>query len=199
MVTCNKIISSFPSCSVWEEYYRKFRGALVGKLNSAYCLADREDAVEEAFNKLMNRKDPEAYGDKMPDTESKWFWALYWQARSFLSHQNERFQRHAKYVEEMAKELEGDFAPGFQGLAMDNDVRAYALVKALDAFRKDHDVSRRNFEVYIASALKKLSSKAIAEKYGISENNVYVIKFRVGKLLRKYGKLYFNDALKKAS
>ena len=59
-------IFDFPSRSVWGEYYTKFRRHLLASLSSYYCLADREDAVESAFDKLMNKKDKEAYVDKMP-------------------------------------------------------------------------------------------------------------------------------------
>ena len=103
----------FPTCNVWGELYSKFRKQLMAKLSSYYCLADREDAVESAFDKLMNKKDKDAYGDKMPKTENGWFWALYWQARAYLSHMREHGDVHARYVEEMAKELENVFAPGY--------------------------------------------------------------------------------------
>jgi hypothetical protein len=79
----------FPQATFGANYILKFRKQLMAKLSSYYCLADREDAVESAFDKLMNKKDKEAYGDKMPKTEKDWFWALYWQAKSYLSHMRE--------------------------------------------------------------------------------------------------------------
>ena len=50
----------------------------------------------------------------------------------------------------------------------------------------------------LALSVKKIPAKIITEKFKISEDNVYVIKFRVGKLLEKHGKKYFQAALKKA-
>lgn len=73
-------------------------------LNHSYCLADREDAVEEAFDKLMHRKDRLAWGLNLPQTEKDWFKNLWWQARASLSHMKDRFARYAKYVEFAAKE-----------------------------------------------------------------------------------------------
>ena len=70
----------------WAELYTKFCSKLVNGLNSHYCFADREDAVEFAFDKLMHRKDAAAYGEKYPQSEKDWFWHLHWQARSFLAH-----------------------------------------------------------------------------------------------------------------
>ena len=189
----------FPTSNVWGELYSKFRKQLMAKLSSYYCLADREDAVESAFDKLMNKKDKEAYGDKMPKTEKDWFWALYWQAKSYLSHMREHGVVHAKYVEEMAKELESVFAPGYFGGFLDNEVYSKALALALDSFRKDQDISRRNLQIYISATAEKVPAKVLAAKFKISEENVYVIKFRVGKLLEKHGKKYFKAALNKAA
>ena len=134
----------------------------------------------------------------MPKTENDWFWALYWQARAYPSHMREHGVVHAKYVEVMAKELESVFALGYFGGFLDNEGYSKALALALDSFRKDQDVSCRNLKIYLSSVYKKIPAKVIAEKFKISEDNVYVIKFRVGKLLEKHGKKYFQAALKKA-
>ena len=189
----------FPTSNVWGELYSKFRKQLMAKLSSYYCLADREDAVESAFDKLMNKKDKEAYGDKMPKTEEGWFWALYWQSKSYLSHMREHGVVHARYVEEMAKELENAFDPGYAGEFLDDEVYSKALSSALNSFRKDQDISCRDLKIYLAAAYRKIPAKVLASKFKTSENNVYVIKFRVGKLLEKHGKKYFQAALKKAA
>ena len=127
----SKKIVDFPSRNLWGEFYSRFRKSLLAKLSSYYCLADREDAVEFAFDKLMNKKDKNAYGDKMPKTENGWFWALYWQAKSYLSHMREHGVVHAKYVEEMAKELENVFAPGYFGGFLDNEVISLDKIDSL--------------------------------------------------------------------
>lgn len=192
----NEIID-FPTRNVWGEFYSKFRKPLLTKLSSYYCLADREDAVEHAFDKLMNKKDKEACGDKMPKTEQGWFWALLWQARAYLSHMKEHGVVHAKYVEEMAKEFESVFASGCFGSFLDNEIYSKALYVALDSFRKDQDVSRRNLQIYISATTEKVPAKVLAAKFKVSEANVYVIKSRVGKLLERHGKKYFKAALNK--
>lgn len=142
---------------------------------------------------------PASYGDKMPKKENDWFWALYWQSKSYLSHMREHGVVHARYVEEMAKELENVFDPGYAGEFLDDEVYSKALSSELDSFRKDQDVSCRNLKIYLCSVYKKNPAKVIAEKFKISEENVYVIKFRVGKLLEKHGKKYFQAALNKAA
>ena len=187
----------FPSQAEWAAYYDKFRKALVNSINSRYCLADREDAVEEAFHKLMHKKDIEAYGDKKPQTEADWFYNLRWQARAYLSHLKERVERHAKYVEHAAEALADMFEWGHQGEMMDSEIRTRALVRALEEFREEQDLSRRNLKVYTLLEMGKKSVKELAKYYGTTENNIYAIKFRTGRLLRKYGPRCFARALQR--
>ena len=185
----------FPDSAAWAAFYEKFFGPLVNSLNHAYGLADRQDAVEEAFYKLMFKKDRDAY-EKEPGTESDWFHALRWQARAELSHRRERDERHAKYVEEAAKALANVFACGHQGEEMDAEIRSRALVRALEMFRKDQDVSRRDLEIYTGIETGEVSGRELATRYHTTSDNVYVIKYRVGGLLRKHGPRCFERALK---
>ena len=195
----NDCIDIFPSRDTWGKIYEKYHAKIVSSLNSRYCLADREDAVENAFDKLMNKKDPAAYGGKMPASAEGWFKALYWQARSFLSHMNERSQIHAKHIEKIAKELEEAFVPGIQGAFLDAEVYSRALPLALEIFRKDQDISRRDLEIYVDFAAKRIPAKIVAKEYKVSAINVNTIKFRVGHLLEKYGRKCFQAALKKVA
>ena len=167
----------FPDSAAWAAFYEKFFGPLVNSLNHAYGLADRQDAVEEAFYKLMFKKDRDAY-KKEPGTESDWFHALRWQARAELSHRRERDERHAKYVEEAAKALADVFACGHQGA-------------------DERDISRRDLDIYTGIETGEVSGRELATRYHTTSDNVYVIKYRVGRLLRKYGPRCFERALKK--
>ena len=192
-------IVSYPTPSKWADYYERFRSSLVNSLNGRYCAADREDAVEEAFHKLMHKKDMAAYGEKMPQTESDWYWNLHWQARSFLSHIKSRYDLHAKYVETMSKELEDAFIPGLQGVALDSQTRAEALVKALEIFKAEQDISRRDLNVFVLRERLRMPSKKVAARYNLTVENVDVIKHRIGKLLRKYGRDCYLRALRRAA
>ena len=183
----------------WGGIYKKFCSKLVNGLNSHYCLADREDAVEFAFDKLMHRKDVKAYGDKYPKSEKDWLCHLHWQARSFLSHIKSRSDRHAKYVETMSKEFEDAFISGLQGIALDSEIRSEALVKALEIFKAEQDISRRDLNVFVLRERIQMPSKEIAARYNLTVGNVDVIKHRVGKLLRKYGPDCYIRALRRAA
>ena len=192
-------IVSYPTPAKWADYYERFRSSLVNRLSSRYCIADREDAVEEAFHKLMHKKDVAAYGDRLPRTESDWYWNLHWQARSFLSHIKSRCDLHAKYVETMSKELEDAFIPGLQGIALDSKIRAEALFQSLEIFKAEQDISRRDLNVFVLRERLQMPSKKIAARYNLTVRNVDVIKHRIGKLLRKYGQDCYLRALRRAA
>ena len=192
-------IVSYPTTSKWADYYGRFRGSLVNSLNGRYCVEDREDAVEEAFHKLMHKKDMTAYGEKLPQTEADWYWNLHWQARSFLSHLKSRSDLHAKYVETMSKELEDAFIPGLQGIALDSKTRDEALFQALEIFKAEQDISRRDLNVFVLRERLQMPSKEIAVRYNLTVENVDVIKHRIGKLLRKYGPDCYSRALRRAA
>lgn len=190
-----RTIVDFPTLAVWGKYYSKFRSELLQML-SRYNPADREDAVEFAFDKLMNRKSKESYGEKVPSTEHEWFWALYWQAKSYLGHKAEHEAVHERYVNKMGGDEDNTLIFGRQGDSLDKETYREALPLALNSLIKEHHLDRQKMEVFIASEVYGESVKMVAEKYGLTENNVYQIKFRVGKILRKYGKKHLFDALK---
>ena len=185
--------------AAWAELYEKFSNRLINSLNRNYCFADREDAVEFAFDKLMHRKDVKAYGDKYPQTEKDWLCHLYWQARSFLSHIKSRSDLHAKYVETMSKKLEDAFIPGLQRIALDSKIRSEALVNAIEIFKAEQDISRRDLNVFVLRERLRMPSKKVASRYNLTVENVDVIKHRVGKLLRKYGRDCYLRALRRAA
>ena len=179
----------FPDSAAFGAMHEKFFEPLVNSLNHAYSFADREDAVEEAFYKLMFKKEPE--------TEKDWFYSLRWQARAELSHRREHAERHARYVEEAAKALTDVFACGHQGEEMDAGIRSRALIRALKTLRKEQEISRRDLDIYTAIETGEASGRELAARYGLTSDNVYVIKYRVGRRLRKYGPRCFEHALRK--
>ena len=190
-------IIPFPTSDVWGTFYTKFRKTIINMLNGGYCLADREDAVEASFHKLMHKKDIAAYGENMPQTESDWFWSLYWQARAYLSHLSDRAEVHAKYVERTAKALEDAFACGHQGEALDREIIGRALVRALETLKAEQDISRRNLEIYIRRKEYDMPAKEVAATYNIKANNVDQIVSRVKALVEKHGPRHFAAALRR--
>lgn len=190
-------IIPFPTKDVFGEMYAKFAAPLVSQLKrTCNSEADCEDAVAEAFVKLMYHKKPEAYGDNLPETEKSWFWTFYWQARSYLSHLKERFAVHAKYVEYVAKVMEDVFACGHQGEAIDEDLNHRALVRALKTLQAEFGISRRNLEIYVWRTAYERPAKEVAVMYGTTANNVDQITWRVGRIVRKHGPRHFEAALR---
>jgi len=180
------IAIGFPSYVEWIMLYNALRLPLVNSLSKSYSYADREDAVEEAFHKLMHKKDVEAYGDKLPQTEEDWFWQLRWQARSYLSHMKDHAMCHAKYIERASREMFGMIA-AVQGLDLDRAAYRNALAKALEIFCREQDISRRNICIYMRVAIRNESAKFVSRLFNVTENHIYQIKFRIKNLLRKHG------------
>lgn len=182
----DSIAIGYPSRDGWAALYRRLQPALVNSLSKGYSYADREDAVEEAFHKLMHKKDVEAYGDKLPQTEEAWFLQLRWQARSYLSHMNDHAKCHAKYIERASKEMFGMIA-AVQGLDLDRAVYRNALAKALEIFCREQDISLRNISIFMRVAIRNESAQSVGRLFNVTENHVYQIKFRIKNLLRKHG------------
>jgi len=192
-------VIGFPNSETWAKLYEKFSNHIVKSLNNHYCLADREDAVEEAFHKLMHKKDCDAYGENVPETEAAWVNAIYWQASAYLSHLKDRAVRHAKYVEYTAEVLADVFSCGHQGEEMDAEISERALISALEMLRNEQDISRRDLAIYLSLQRNGEAAGAIAKRYRITANNAYQIKFRIGRIIRKHGPRCFERALRKES
>lgn len=188
-------VMPYPTQGIWANLYAKSHKAIAGMLNHSYSRADREDAVEVAFERLMYKKNRESYGDGMPQTEAEWVRALYWQARAYLSHLREHGECHARYVKKTSEEFADVFAQGHQGEALDADICARALRRALETFCEEQGVARRNLGIFVALTTREASVREVAKRHHISEGNVYVIKSRVGELLRKHGPRHFENAL----
>ena len=115
----------------------------------------------------------------------------------FLSRIKERAERHSRYVEAMSKALAGIFACGHQGEEMDAGISTRALVRALETFRKEQDVSRRDLVIYVGIETGAVSGMELAKRYQLTAETVYVIKHRMGHLLRKHGPRCFERAIRR--
>ena len=80
--------------------------------------------------------------------------------------------------------------------AMDDDIRARALVRALETLKAEQDISRRDLLIYVCRRSEGVPSKVVAEKFNLTANNVDVITWRVGQLVRKHGPRHFEEALR---
>ena len=187
-------VIGFPNLATWAKLYARLAGPLAASLNRGYCRADREDAVEAAFQKCMWVKDPASYDDP-PQTERDWFFELRWQARAYLSHLREHAEVVAEYKESMAEELKDAFAEGHQGSGLDAETFKRALVRALETLRREQDLSRRNLNIYLALEVRGESVKDVARRYRLKENNVYVISHRTRNIVMVYGPDCFRRAL----
>ena len=74
-----------------------------------------------------------------------------------------------------------------------------SLKDSLEIFKKEQGVSFRDLKVYLCR-IHGIPSKKIAEKISsVTANNVDQIRYRVGRLLRRYGPDCYARALRRAS
>ena len=73
------------------------------------------------------------------------------------------------------------------------------FVKALEIFKAEQDISRRDLNVFILRERLRMPSKKVAARYNLTVDPVAVIKHRIGKLLRKYGRDCYLRALSRAA
>jgi len=177
--TVNNGINGLPSREMWGNMYAEFRDKLVASLSRYYSLQDREDAVEEAFHKLMYKKLAESYGNAMPSSAEEWYGNLRWQAKAWLSHQKGRLGVHAKYVDWLVKEIEDSVLPDTRTYTLTDEDHREAIVRCVRKALRDQDVSYRDVRIFMALAVGLHSTDEIAARYNIKPNHVYQIKFRV--------------------
>lgn len=173
----------FPDAKGWNRLYAKFQKALVQSLNAAYGLQDREDAVEDAFFKLMHGKSSASIGGKRPVTEKDWFCVLHWKSRAYLSHLKDHADVHARYAAKVLRDFEDVFASGSQGVALDDASRRHRLSCLVGEALQNGVVTRRDLKVFILVRAMEVSPREAAARFRLSTNNVYQITFRVAKAL----------------
>jgi len=181
----------FPTIETWGHFYREWNEDLVESLGRQHSLVDRQDAVASAFFKLMQRKGKEDY-DHVPRTESEWFGCIRWQAKAALSHDYESRATREKYHQAaMCDRLVN--TPGKFCCNIDFQVMSNALYETLYEVCRDAGVKAANVEAYVRWYLNGESSESVAQDLGTTAQNLYVIRFRVEKLLGENGKAKFAE------
>ena len=83
-----------------------------------------------------------------------------------------------------------------QGMVLDAETRRRALTVAFEILRREQDVSRRDLSVYMGLESGRETVKSVCARFGITDNNVYQIQFRIKKLLGKYDPDCFRRAIR---
>lgn len=163
-----------PTADQWGAFYAQWKDALEWRLRGLGCPADREDAVMEAFQKVMGLSARWHVSSPLaPRTSAAWFGYLYWQAKGILSHrlaQDAYWQdsdtaegRRSGRCAALQAELEGGRRVGvpeaelrLDGPAMSDLVRRFCLGRGF---------SLRNVNAFVDAVLEGRPTAAVVARY----------------------------------
>ena len=175
----------YPTQDTWGKFYQDWNKSLVEGLGNQHDLMDRQDAVSDAFVKLMMRKDKGEYVH-VPETEREWYGCIKWQAKACLSHAyGSRTTREKHHKAAMVEWIAN--TPVACSCNIDSEVRAAALYRTLREVCREAGMKKVNVEAYIRWYLNGENSADVALELGTTVQNLHVIRFRVEKLLREKG------------
>lgn len=175
----------FPGFEAWSGFFKKWHDSLVKGLDHKFSLADREDAVSQAFVKLMAKPESVYEGD-IPQTEKGWYGNIYWQAKACLSHMAEARDTWVPYHRQATEE--GYLTAPVRGFNhLDLEVRNAALHRTLDELCDEAGMKPANVAAYVRWYLEDEPSEKVAESFGMTANNLHAIRFRIEKLLKRKG------------
>lgn len=178
-------------------FYTKNWEKLVNALNHYYSQADREDAVQSVFVKVMSEFEHKKPEGILPETETELLYYIFNRARAHLSHMRVKRARRARIEIENAEDLA--YALGY--VRSDDAARtaeySRALPLALDMAHKDGKVSKRDRKIFLAITTGKETVPSASRRYGVTEGNTYKIVCCVKKVLRddSHGPNYLARAL----
>lgn len=184
-------IIAFPTALQFGEFYNRWRESLVGALNWKYSRADREDAVQHAFIKLMFEKKSEDYA-RVPSTERDWYGNLLWQAKAYLSHlagSRKIWDAHHKNAYRKGCLTSGTGAY----CTIDDEVRAQALWETLYALCKEDKMSEKLVDACIRWWLNDEASSDVERETGIKANYLYQLRYRISARLSQKGPKRFRE------
>lgn len=168
----------------WGEYFAIWFDRIVEILGKRHERFDREDAVMQAFAKLMARG---VEWKGAPRSEKDLFGCVLWQARGALSHSYEKKDieiRHAKNAV-----VEGFVGAGTLSYCrMDEEIRYAAAFAAFHELCDEAGMKPRNVDAYCRCYLFGEATDVVAKELGMTANNIHQIKSRIERLLAAKGR-----------
>lgn len=182
---------AFPTSEKWGEFYAAWFDSLVESLGTMHSACDREEAVANAFVKLMGYSE-EDYAS-VPDTEKDWWGCIRWQAKADLSHVYESRVTREKYHKLATDERQLMGGNGVSYCGIDSEVGGKAAFETLYGLCREAKMKPENVEAYVRWYLNGENSDEVSRDLGITVNNLYMIRFRIEKLLGEKGKSRYVD------
>ena len=185
----------FPTIAKFSEIYDRWNTSLVNALNSKFSRADREDAVQHAFVKLMFDKDSDGY-KRVPETERDWYGNLLWQARAFLSHLADSKKTWDEYHKRAYDE--GYMTSGTGVICtLDDEIESKSAWETLYALCKEANMKDEIVAACIRWWLNDEPSDLVERETGVKANYLYQLRYRIVALLKRNGPSKFNAIRRK--
>jgi len=173
-----------PDSDDWAIYFSQWFEALVDALGAKHDRFDREDAVMQAFLKIMARGE-EWTG--APDTEKELFGCLLWQAKGALSHNYEKKEIETRHATSAV--ADGFFNSGSGARCrIDHEIMKNAAFATLQELCELSGMKSKNIDAYRRCYLDCEPTEQVAKELGMTANNIHQIKSRIEKLLKTKGR-----------
>ena len=170
----------------WVRFFDEYAGFIFGiARNEGLSDADADEIVQTVMLELVGNNAASRY-DKSLGPFQSWLSRLtIWRARNLRLRNIRREDAHKAAGEamkmEVATTLLQKIDKGLEQVIEDEWMRTVTAV-ALDRLRTE--VSPAHFQAYYASAIEKLDAETVGHLYGVTPNNLYQIRRRVGARFR---------------
>ena len=192
-----KFGTSSSSDKFLASFYTNNWRKLVNSLNHYYPEADREDAVESVFVKMVDELGQNGSDGCFPKNGIQLFYYILNRAKARLSNMKAKRARRVRIEMENFDDLAHAFGYFRSNEAAITAKYSRALALALYMARKDRKVSLRDMVIFTELLSGKETVTSVSRRYGITEGNTYKIVCCVKKTLRnsKRGPSYLARAL----
>lgn len=168
--------------AVWSRFFDTYAGFIFGiARHEGLSVADSDEIVQTVMVELVRGGAASRY-DKSLGPFRGWLSRLVkWRVQSHVRHEVRLAQVHREAGDEAASRLAEAGAEGTDD-AFDAEWKATVFAVALERLRAETNPA--HFRAYYASAIEGLDSAAVQKLCGISADNLYQIRRRVGLRLR---------------
>lgn len=163
-----------PTPERWAEFYAKWLKPLAKSLGNCASRVDSEDAVHQAFLKVMGLSPNLRLTQKLePKTIGQWYGFMRWQARGVLSNMHGKASR----FESLPDDIVGG---GFSNRMDRKFLRRAIRVAAWEACSKRHDADVK-YRAFVLFVLKGWSAAEVVDAIPetLNANNLYQICDRI--------------------
>lgn len=169
-----KAISNDTATARWTEFFVKYKPIMRSFLVKHFPSLDHDDIIQETMRALVNALPNYHY---MPDKKGHFKAYLIGIVKHKASDQIARRKRHDEITRRAADEQKSTTSPKI--FSEEDNLENKALEVAIEQFLADTSINQLHREIFRHVALLHESPEDVASQFGITRNNVDVIKKRM--------------------